>query len=156
MAGVLVWQPCGLITLCPKNWPKFPPMPESPGLYRITLNDGRFYIGEARHLKKRLYNYRRPTPGIEQEYRVYAALVAAQGGKIEIYTDGNLSTRVARMKLEKAEIDRAIAAKLPLLNNDGDADPVRLKAQIKYLEGELDKARNKLSDMEVSQMRNKS
>ncbi len=69
----IVWQEHGLITLCPKNWPKFPPMPEVAGLYRITLNDGRGYIGEAQSLKRRLYEYRRPTSGIEQEHRVHAA-----------------------------------------------------------------------------------
>ena len=148
MADVLSWQTCGLITLCDKNWPKFPPMPEIPGLYRITLNNGQVYIGEAGSLKRRLYEYRRPTPGIEQEHRVHAALVTAQGGKIDIYTEGDLSTRQARMKLEKAEIDRAISANLSLLNNETDADAERLKAQIKYYEGEINKTRQKLADIE--------
>lgn len=80
MKGI-VWQEHGLITLCVKNWPKFPPMPEVAGLYRITLNDGQVYIGEAQSLKRRLYEYRRPTPGIEQEHRVHAAIVAVGGGK---------------------------------------------------------------------------
>lgn len=137
----VIWQPCGAITLCNRGWPKFPKMPKTPGLYRIALNDGRHYIGEARNLSVRLYNYRRPTPGLEQEYRIYAALIEAGGGTIDIYTHDDLSVRSARCQLEKSEIMTALKAGLPLLNNEGPATKARLRAKIKYLEKELAAAR---------------
>lgn len=140
----VVWQEYGLITLCARNWPKFPTMPEVAGLYRIALNDGRVYIGEAQSLKRRLYEYRRPTPGIEQEHRVHAAIVAAKGGKIDIYTDGDLSTRARRVELEKAEIERAVAQGLQLVNDMGADDIEAIKAKIKFHEQEAEKWKAKL------------
>ena len=145
MKGI-VWQEHGLITLCAKNWPKFPPMPEVAGLYQIKLNDGRVYIGEAQSLKRRLYEYRRPTPGIEQEHRVHAAILAARGGKIDIYTQDDLSTRVKRVELEKAEIERAIAQGLSLVNDMGADDAEAIKAKIRFHEQEAAKWKAKLSD----------
>lgn len=144
MKGV-VWQEYGLITLCAKNWPQFPPMPEVAGLYRITLNDGRVYIGEAQSLKRRLYEYRRPTPGIEQEHRVHAAIVAAQGGKIDIYTEGDLSTRAKRVALENAEIDSAVVQGLKLVNDMGADDVEAIKEKIKFYEQETEKWKAKLA-----------
>jgi hypothetical protein len=137
-----------LVTLCDKGWPKFPSMPAVPGLYRITLNDGRVYIGEARSLKRRLYEYRRPTPGIEQEHRVHAALVASHGGKIDIYTEGDLSTRRVRCLLEKTEIERTIIAGVSLLNEEGEVSAERLRARILFLEAELFALRAKLAKAE--------
>jgi len=150
MADNLAWQPFGLITICNKGWPKFPEMPEAPGLYRITLNDGHTYIGEAGSLRRRLYEYRRPTPGIEQEHRVHGALVAAQGGKIDIYTEGDLSTRQARMKFESAAIKAVLDAGGTLINLDGHDNADNLKRKIEYLEEELDKAKHKLSELKRS------
>lgn len=144
MTKTVVWQECGLITLCAKNWPQFPPMPEVAGLYRITLNDGRVYIGEAQSLKRRLYEYRRPTPGIEQEHRVHATIVAAKGGKIDIYTQGDLSTRAKRAALEKAEIDGAVAQGLQLINDTDTGDVEAIKAKIKFHEQEAEKWKAKL------------
>lgn len=140
----VIWQPCGVITLCNKFWPQFPKIPKVPGLYRIVLSDGRHYIGEARNLHSRLYNYRRPTPGIEQEYRIHIALVEAGGGTIDIYTEGDLSGRPARCRLEKNEIQAVLQEGLPLLNNEGPATKARLKAKIKYLQHELSATRAQL------------
>lgn len=142
----VVWEECGNITLCPKNWPQFPPIPETAGLYRITLNDGRLYIGEAQSLKRRLYEYRRPTPGIEQEHRVHAAIVAAEGGKIDIYTQGDLSTRAKRMELEKAEIELALAQGVGLINISGEDDIAAIKAKIRFHEQEAEKWKAKLPE----------
>lgn len=143
----LAWQPCGLIVLCGKGWPKFPPMPEVAGLYCITLNDGRIYIGEAQSIKRRLYEYRRPTPGIEQEHRVHAALVAARGGKVDIYTAGDLSTRPKRMKLEKAEIEKAMSEGLKLINDGSEDDAGVIRLKIKFYEGEIKKLRQRLASI---------
>lgn len=145
MEGV-VWQEYGLITLCAKSWPQFPAAPEAAGLYRITLNDGRVYIGEAQSLKRRLYEYRRPTPGIEQEHRVHAAIVAAGGGKLDIYTEGDLSTRAKRMALEKAEIESALAQGLRLMNISGEDDVAAIEAKIRFHEQEAEKWRAKLPE----------
>jgi len=142
----VVWQEYGLITLCPKSWPQFPTTPEAAGLYRITLNDGRVYIGEAQSLKRRLYEYRRPTPGIEQEHRVHAAIVAAGGGKLDIYTQGDLSTRAKRMELEKAEIERALAQGRRLMNISGEDDVAAIEAKIRFHEQEAEKWKAKLPE----------
>ncbi len=142
----IVWQEHGLITLCPKNWPKFPPMPEVAGLYRITLNDGRVYIGEAQSLKRRLYEYRRPTLGIEQEHRVHAAIVATTGGKIDIYTQGDLSTRAKRVELERTEIQYAVNQGMHLVNDMGANDVTAIKAKITFHEQEAERWKAKLHD----------
>lgn len=138
------WQQVGEITLCSKSWPQFPSMPEVAGLYRIYLNDGRVYIGEAQSLKRRLYEYRRPTQGIEQEHRVHAAIVAVKGGKIDVYINGDLSTRAKRVELEKAEIERAAAQGLQLVNDTGADDVEAIKAKIKFHEQEAEKWKAKL------------
>lgn len=135
------WQLHGTIALCESGWPQFPKMPKVPGLYRITLKDGRCYIGETADLRRRLQEYRRPTRGLEQEDRIYAALISSGTATIEIFTEGDLSTKTARSRLEKAEIKAAMASNIILLNNDGRTASQRLELRIAYLERELAAAR---------------
>ena len=142
------WQPHGLITLCNKGWPQFEALPDVPGLYRITLNNGRLYIGETQSLKRRLGEYRRPTKGTEQEHILYHALIEAKGGKLEVFTHDSLSSKPIRRELERAEIAAALAAGHDLINNDGPATPAKLRARIKFLEFELAATRRKLSELE--------
>ena len=141
MVSPVNWQLHGTITLCERGWPQFPKMPKAPGLYRITLKDSSCYIGESADLRRRLQEYRRPTRGLEQEQRIYAALVASGVATIEIHIEGELSTKTARSKLEKAEIKAARARNIILLNNDGRTSSQRLELRIAYLEKELAAAR---------------
>lgn len=144
----VIWQPHGPITLCNKGWPQFETLPDVPGLYRITLNDGRLYIGETKSLKRRLREYRRPTKGTEQEHILYHAIIEAKGGKLEIFTDESLPSKAVRRELEQAEIAAALAAGHDLINNDGPITPAKLRARIKFLEFELSATRRKLSELE--------
>lgn len=68
---------------------------------------------------------------------IYAALIASGAATVEIFTDGDLSTKTARSKLEKAEIKAAMASNIILLNNDGCIASQRLELRIAYLEREL-------------------
>jgi hypothetical protein len=148
----VIWQPHGPITLCNKGWPQFEALPGVPGLYKITLNDGRLYIGETQNLKKRLGEYRRPTKGVEQEHILYHAIIEAKGGKLQIFTDERLSSKAVRGKLEQAEIAAALAAGHDLINNDGPTTPAKLRARIKFLEFELAATRRKLSELEKTSL----
>lgn len=148
----VIWQPHGPITLCNKGWPQFEALPDVPGLYKITLNDGRLYIGETQSLKRRLREYRRPTKGTEQEHILYHAIIEANGGKLEIFTDESLSSKPVRGQLERAEIAMALVAGHDLINNDGPATPAKLRARIKFLEFELAATRRKLSELEKTSL----
>jgi hypothetical protein len=75
------WRDAGAVTLDGTGKPTFPPLPEAPGLYRLTLTgrDGqiraRVYIGETDNLRRRLAgNYRNPGPSQQTSQRVNALL----------------------------------------------------------------------------------
>lgn len=148
----VIWQPHSPITLCNKGWPQFDALPDAPGLYRITLNDKRLYIGETQSLKRRLGEYRRPTKGVEQEHILYHAIIEAKGGQLEVFTDASLSSNAARRELEQAEIAAALAAGHELINNDGPPTAAKLRARIKFLEFELAATRRKLSELEETSL----
>jgi hypothetical protein len=141
----VTWTGIGDITICPKGWPKFPALPKLPGLYRITLRDGQTYIGQAGDLRRRLYEYRRPTKGNEGEHILHAAIIAAGGGRLEIATDGRMADSRVRIQLEQAEIQSGLSTDTVLLNEDGPATPARLKAKIAFHEREIARLREKLN-----------
>lgn len=141
------WQGIGHVTICDKGWPKFPKVPKLAGLYRLTLKDGRCYIGETVNLSRRLYEYRRPTKGVECEHRLHSALISANGAFLEIFTQENLSDKVERTKLEKRAIQRAIHDGVSLLNDDGPDDPIRLREKIAFHQKEITLAQLKLENL---------
>lgn len=124
---MLAWRLFGTITLCDKGLPQFSEkLPKEPGLYWIKLKDGRCYIGEAGDLNRRLQEYRHPTPGIEQEYRIHTALIAATEAELWVYMEGNMSDKSVRCRLERAEIETALKEGAKLLNHEGPSDAARL------------------------------
>ena len=59
----LAWRLAGSVVLDAPGFPKFPPLPRDPGLYRFDFRGGRdgvrmLYIGESKALARRASNYR--------------------------------------------------------------------------------------------------
>jgi hypothetical protein len=126
------WIDAGEIVICPRGWPQFPKVAKLPGLYRITLSDGRIYIGEAGDLKRRLHEYRRPTDGTEGEHVIHHALVEAKGGRLEISTDPRWAVRSVRRQFERDAIQLASTSGHRLLNETGKDQAKRLAGRIAY------------------------
>ncbi|MFA5040979.1 MAG: GIY-YIG nuclease family protein [Bdellovibrionales bacterium] len=147
------WQPAGRVLICEKGWPKFPKVPKLPGLYRITLKNGRCYIGETRNLSRRLYEYRRPTKGVECEHRLHQAIIKNDGASLEIFATGDpsLSEDAVRRRLEGVAIKKALDDGVRLLNDDGPNDPDRLREKIAYHQNEIDIAQSKLNKIDKEQ-----
>jgi hypothetical protein len=139
------WIACGKISFCEKEWPKFPEVEAIPGLYRLILDDGWFYIGQARNLRHRLYEYRRPTPGVVVEHSVHRALKNAGGAIVELFTSADLADGKMRCDLEKREIENARLQGLNLLNGGPGVEAYRLRLDITYHEIELERLRSQLS-----------
>ena len=106
---MIEWVYAGVVIICPEGKPRFPQVPACPGLYRITLTNGRIYIGEAQDLRRRLGEYRHPTKGNEGEHVMHLEIKQAGGGSLQIYPTPTLAERRERRALEQAEISAAIA-----------------------------------------------
>lgn len=140
------WQNVGEIGICPKAWPLFGKVANGPGLYRITLRDGRVYIGQSSNLRRRLSEYRRPTAGIEGEDVLHHELIATSGGWLAIRSGASLHDAKTRRAAEQAEIAAAKAAGVELLN-PGLGNGVRtLRARMAYHERQLARLRRELED----------
>jgi len=143
------WIQLGEIDLCSKGWPKFPVAAKVAGLYRIRLRDGWIYIGQARNLHHRLYEYRRPTPGVVQEHSIHRAIVLAKGAAIDIFVSEELQDIKLRCALEEEEIEKAKVAGATLLNGGQNVEAYRLQLDMEYHERELKTLRAKLSELQL-------
>ena len=121
------WQTLGKIELCQKGWPKFPAVEKVAGLYRLTLDDGWRYIGQAQNLQHRLYEYRRPTQGVVQEHSIHRAITRARGAIVEVFISDDLKDSKRRCALEQQEIEIARRAGDRLLNGGSNIEEYRLK-----------------------------
>ena len=148
----MIWRPLGYISICSRGWPLFPVAPRAAGLYRLTLNDGRSYIGQAKNLRDQFYDYRRPPQGNEDKHYLHYAIVAAGGGSVDIFTDSALSSRALRDKIAYAAIQVARQEGARLLNREGQWDPDRLRWKIQFLEAQLAAARADLAAMSEIKM----
>ncbi len=99
-------------------------------------------------MHRRLYEYRRPTKGNEQEYRIHEALISARTAELWIYTDGDMSNKTTRCRLERGEIEMALKGGMQLLNNDGPDDAAHLEAKVRFHEKEAAAARAKLAALQ--------
>jgi hypothetical protein len=138
------WQVLGKIELCKKGWPKFPAVGKVPGLYRLTLDDGWQYIGQAQNLHHRLYEYRRPTQGVVQEHSIHRAIIRACGATVEVFISDDLKDSGFRCALEQHEIETAKHAGKKLLNGGSTVEEYRVRLDIEYHEQELKVLRAKL------------
>ncbi len=143
----LPWGFRGKIELCGKGWPQFPLVGNEPALYRIIFSDGSAYIGQAEGLDDRLYGYRRPTQGVIGEYLLHAALVNSKGAILETFTDGDLSSRTERQRLEQIAIAHAKVT-LQELHNGPRTGVESIRAMIAFHEAEIDRLRLKLKRAE--------
>jgi hypothetical protein len=152
------WQPCGQITLCPREWPQLPEVPKGPGIYRLTFADGSVYIGESANLRRRLYEYRRPTKGNECEHQIHIKLLEQRprAPTVEVFDGGDVSTKAARCKLEQAAIQTAREAGTHLFNEDGQPKIVQLNRRIAYLENVLSDLRRELAAAQAAQRKRMS
>ena len=134
------------MTLCGEGRPKFPEVKAVPGLYRLILKDGRYYIGESQNLSKRLSEYRRlPKAGIVQEHRLHYVLRKAGSAMVEIMIGESLSQKTTRTMLEAEESRAARLEGKRLLNGGGEDQKDCLLLDIKFHESEIERLRQKLN-----------
>jgi len=97
------WQVLGDLTLDAVGKPVFPPVPPSPGVYRITIDAeaASVYFGEATGLPERLRRYRNPGQRQPTSLRIHKLLceALAAGGHCE----------VAVAKIDSFQTDRSNA-----------------------------------------------
>ncbi len=86
------WHAAGHVTVEAGRKPVFPPVSESPALYRMTFTGAasdrpQRYVGEIDNLRRRLHsNYRGPGPSQQTSLRISSLLRAhlAGGGHVEL------------------------------------------------------------------------
>lgn len=87
------WRDAGRVVLDAAGKPRFPELPQTPGLYRLTFTGAGFYerarvyVGETDNLRRRLAsNYRSPGPSQQTSLRVNALLRdhIAAGGDVHV------------------------------------------------------------------------
>jgi hypothetical protein len=148
--STIIWEAKGRMTLCEKGRPEFPAIQPIPGLYRLTLDNGWCYIGEARDLQHRLSEYRHPTTGVIMEHRIHEALKDAGGAFVETFTSGNLAEKTTRCSLEVDAIQAARGEGTKVLNGGrGFIHAYSLLLDIKYHEVQIEKLRKKLEAVSV-------
>lgn len=120
----------------------FPPLPRSPGIYRLTFSglagQPRVYIGESDDLRRRTGNYRNPGPTQQTSQRIHQELIShlTAGGTVTmslatnavIEADGEttqlpLARRTARVLAEHAALGLAyLDSKAAIVNRDRGAE----------------------------------
>ncbi len=139
------WQDRGRMSLCSKGWPKFPTIEPVPGLYRLVIDSGWVYIGEAKNIQFRLDDYRTGNTGLIQETRIHAALREAGGALVSIFTAPHLVEKTSRCMLEADAVRAARHAGHKVLNGAQATEPYGILLDIKFHELEITKLRAKLS-----------
>lgn len=144
MTNSLIWEACGEVNIVDGR-PVSPKVVSAPGLYRLKFRNGWWYIGESANIQRRLSDYSWPGQGIEPDHRIYHALIDAGGATLEIFTQGDLSTKSNRCVIEFREIATARAEGKNLLNGGSKSNSFLLEMSIKYHESEIERLRHKLN-----------
>jgi hypothetical protein len=138
------WEYCGEIRVGVDGKLELPAVRAVPGVYRLVMKDGWHYIGEARDLSHRLWEYGHPTTGVIAEHRISQALKNAGGAIVEIMTSGNMAEKATRCSIEAEAIKSARRAGAKVLNGGDSTSEYSLSLDISYHEIEIEKLRQKL------------
>ena len=144
MTQPIDWQDRGRMTLCEKGRPKFPIVEAEPGLYRLTLDSGWLYFGEAKDLRARLACYVPGNTGLAQETRLHVALKDARGANVAVLTGTGLDMKPSRCAIESLAVNQAISAGLKVLNGAQSHDPYCIQLDIKFHEKQIEVLRGRL------------
>jgi hypothetical protein len=142
------WTNLGEVSLCNAGKPKFPSVMAGPGLYRISLLDGRAYIGQAEDVKHRVSEYRTPTAGVELEHWICYLIKEFGGGTLEVFIDKTFEDKALRLRAEQFEISLARERGIDLLNGPKPLDAERIRFRIQFHENEVRKLKRKLETIE--------
>jgi hypothetical protein len=137
------------MTLCEKGRPKFPDIEAEPGLYRLTLDSGWLYFGEAKDLRARLDCYVPGNTGLAQETRLHVALRDACGANVAVLTGSGLETKTGRCAIESVAVNQAKSAGLKVLNGAQSHDPYCIQLDIKFHEKQIEILRSRLQNSEL-------
>jgi len=147
MTKLIAWQDRGRMTLCEKGRPKFPEVEAEPGLYRLKLDSGWLYFGEAKDLRARLACYVPGNTGLAQETRLHVALRDACGADVAIFTGPGMETKPGRCAIESLAVNQAVSAGLKVLNGAQAHDPYCIQLDIKFHEKQIDILRSRLQKL---------
>ena len=150
MTSTLTWEASGEVTIVDGR-PVFPKVASVPGLYRLGIKNGWWYIGEAGDLQRRLSDYSWPGQGVEAEHRIFHALISGGGATLDIFTQGELASKSNRCVIEHREVKAARIEGLNLLNGIGKGNGFALQMSIKYHESEIEKLRLKLNALKLEE-----
>ena len=131
MSIEIIWQDLGAITLTEHGRPQLTHIPKTPGLYRILSDDGWCYVGQAKDLRHRIYEYHRPTLDNEHEHRMHR-LIRKHRCQLQVHFSESLGDGGARKALESAAIVSAKASGLKMWNLSQNTAADRLQMRIAY------------------------
>jgi hypothetical protein len=137
------------MTLCAKGWPSFPSVEAVPGLYKLELDSGWIYFGEAKNLQYRLSDYRTGNTGLIQETRVHTALKQAGGAEVSVFIADFLQEKTSRCMLEAQAVQCARERGAKVLNGAQSNHPYCIELDIKFHQLQIEKLRRKLVDAQV-------
>jgi hypothetical protein len=131
MSTEMIWKDLGEITFVEFGRPQLTHIPKVAGLYRILSEDGWCYVGQAKDLNHRIYEYHRPTLDNEHEHRIHR-LIRKHRCRLQITSGENLNDGSARKALENLAISAAKDSGLKMWNLSQNTLTDRLKMRISY------------------------
>jgi hypothetical protein len=131
MSKDIIWKDLGEINLTEHGRPQLAHIPKVPGLYRILSDDGWCYVGQAKDLHHRIYEYHHPTLDNEHEHRIHR-LLRKHRCKLQVIFDESLSDGSERKSLENVAISASRASGLKMWNLSQNTTADRIRMRITY------------------------
>lgn len=126
----LTWRRAGPVTN-DRGKLVFPPLPPSPGIYRLTFSglagQPQVYIGESDDLRRRTGNYRNPGPTQQTSQRIHQELIT------HLTAGGAVTMSVATSAVIEANGE---ATQLPLARKTGRVLAEHAALGLAYLDGQ--------------------
>jgi hypothetical protein len=144
----ITWKDLGEIRLTDSGRPQLSHIPRVPGLYRILSEDGWCYVGQAKDLHHRIYEYHRPTLDNEHEHRIHR-LIRKHRCKLQVFLGESMSDGSERKSLENIAISASKASGLKMWNLSQNTEADRIRMRIAYHQMMMDELIELLAEESV-------
>lgn len=115
MSEELQWQELGLMDVGAIGKLPLKHIPADPGVYKVSVGKT-CYIGQAINIRNRVYEYHRPTQGIEHEQRLHRLLRKAEVVSLAVIVGPEMRDGATRRAIELKAWKQAEAQGVSLLN----------------------------------------
>ena len=112
-------------------------IPAEPGVYRLR-SENNCYVGQARNLRNRIYEYCRPTQHLEHEHRLHW-LLRDKPCKVEVIVSAETTDLTYRRSLERLGIQQSREKDLFLWNLSQHSKPDQYQMLIDYHQAMIQK-----------------